>query len=264
VTYVPGSGNCGARTRAAASRSPRSKGLNKSARRAACGTTGRLPRSIVPLRQQEQWEAFQKMFVASRRKFLRMAYAVLRNREDAEDAVQDALLSAHLHLRTFEGRSALKTWFGRIVLNASFMIRRKRKPSEIDFQPESSTADDTPWMERIRASEPDPEMLCAENETLEWIDVLLGKMSPMLRQAFTMTYFDEIPIQQAGALLGVTPGTFKSRLFRARRHLMSLAQRSLVTPIRRATRSPFFRCRTDFQALAAKRMEISSQGIAFS
>jgi RNA polymerase sigma-70 factor (ECF subfamily) len=188
----------------------------------------------------------------------------LRNKEDAEDAVQDALLSAYVHLRTFEGRSALTTWFTRIVLNASFMIRRKRKPSEIDLHPESSTTDGTPWMERIPASEPDPEMLCAEEETLDLIDVLLGQMSPMLRQAFTMTYLDEIPIKQAGALLGVTPGTFKSRLFRARQHLMNLAQQSLVAPIRRATRSPFFRSKTDFQALDAKRTEISSQGIAFS
>jgi RNA polymerase sigma-70 factor (ECF subfamily) len=47
-----------------------------------------------------------------------MAYTILRNKEDAEDAVQDALLSAYVHLRAFEGRSALTTWFSRIVLNA--------------------------------------------------------------------------------------------------------------------------------------------------
>ena len=54
--------------------------------------------------------------LASREQFLRMAYVVLRNREDAEDALQDALISAYKHLRSFEGRSALKTWFTRVVL----------------------------------------------------------------------------------------------------------------------------------------------------
>jgi acyl-CoA synthetase (AMP-forming)/AMP-acid ligase II len=52
-------------------------------------------------------EAFQQMFVAYRPKFVAMAHSILRNREDAEDAVQNAFLSGHSHLRSFEGRSAL-------------------------------------------------------------------------------------------------------------------------------------------------------------
>jgi DNA-directed RNA polymerase specialized sigma24 family protein len=98
-----------------------------------------------------------------------MAYTILRNKEDAEDAVQDALLSAYVHLRAFEGRSALTTWFSRIVLNASFMIRRKWKSSHIEFFPEPSTNDDTSWIEKVPTSEPDPEISCTEGETLEFI-----------------------------------------------------------------------------------------------
>jgi len=64
-------------------------------------------------------EAFQEMFVAYRPKFVAMAHSILRNREDAEDAVQDAFLSGYRHLRSFEGRSAITTWFTRIVLNAA-------------------------------------------------------------------------------------------------------------------------------------------------
>ena len=67
------------------------------------------------------------MFVASRPKFVAMARGILRNREDAEDAVQNSFISGYLHLRSFEGRSALSTWFTRIVLNAALMIQRKRK-----------------------------------------------------------------------------------------------------------------------------------------
>src|SRR5215469_12385955 len=72
-------------------------------------------------------EVFEQMFVASRKQFVAMAYSILRNTEDAEDAVQNAFLSGYLHLRNFQGRSALKTWFTRVVLNAALMIRRKRK-----------------------------------------------------------------------------------------------------------------------------------------
>ena len=209
-------------------------------------------------------DALQEMFLASRPKFVGIAYSILRNKEDAEDAVQDAVLSAYVHLRNFEGRSAFTTWFTRIVLNAALMILRKRTNSRISSLPDPSMSDEIPWTERIPASQPDPEMVCAEGETLQLIDVLLGKMSPVLRQSFTMTYCDEMTSREACTLLGVSVGTFKSRVFRARRHLMALAQRSLVAPIRRAAQSPISFDRVDFRAHSARSAEISFLEMAFS
>ena len=208
-------------------------------------------------------EALQEMFLASRPKFVGMAYSILRNKEDAEDAVQDAVLSAYVHLRNFEGRSAFTTWFTRIVLNAALMILRKRTNSRIDTLPESPSGE-IPWTERIPASKPDPEMVCAEGETFQLIDALLAKMNPVLRQAFTMTYYHEMSSREACTLLGVSIGTYKSRVFRARRHLMALAQRSHVAPIRRAAHSPFSFDRLDFHALATRPAEISSPEMALS
>jgi RNA polymerase sigma-70 factor, ECF subfamily len=209
-------------------------------------------------------DALQEMFLASRPKFVGIAYSILRNKEDAEDAVQDAVLSAYVHLRNFEGRSAFTTWFTRIVLNAALMILRKRTNSRISSLPDPCISDENPWTERIPAPQPDPEMVCAEGETLQLIDVLLGKMSPVLRQSFKMIYYDEMSSREACTLLGVSVGTLKSRVFRARRHLMAQAQRSLVTPIRRAAHSPFSFDKADFQALTARVAEISSPEIAFS
>jgi RNA polymerase sigma-70 factor, ECF subfamily len=209
-------------------------------------------------------DALQEMFLASRPRFVGIAYSILRNREDAEDAVQDAVLSAYVHLRNFEGRSAFTTWFTRIVLNAALMTLRKRTNSRISSLPESSTSDEVSWTERIPTSQPDPEMVCAEGETLQLIDILLGKMSPALRQSFTMTYYDELTSREACALLGVSIGTFKSRVFRARQHLMHLAQRSLVAPIRRAAHSPFSFDKVDLRAFAARPAEIASPEVAYS
>jgi len=267
LTYSTRSANSGARTcfRAVESRLQFSERQNKSARPTSRGPAGHSSRSFGRAQPQgPEWEAVQEMVLAARPRFLRVAYAILRNKEDAEDAVQDALLSACLHLRTFEGRSALTTWFTRIVLNAALMIRRKRKPSWMDPLPEPNTTDDTPWTERIPASQPDPEMVYAEEEIFRQIDVVLGRMSPVLRQAFTMTYYDEMSSREACALLGVSTGTFKSRLFRARRHLMDQTQRSLLAPIGGATQSPFSFGKVDFQPLAARSAEISSPEIAFS
>jgi len=267
VNYPSTSANCGGRARVGAtdSRSRFSRELNNIARPASRGLATYRSRRFVRTRPEgQEWEALQEMFLTSRPRFIGLAYAILRNREDAEDAVQDALLSAYLHLRAFEGRSALTTWFTRIVLNAALMIRRKQKNTRIDPLPESCVADGTPWTEKIPASQPDPEMVYAEEETFQRIDVLLGKMSPALRQAFTMTYYDEMSHEEAGALLGIATGTFKSRVFRARQHLMNRTQRPLVAPIRRAKHSPFSSGKIDFQTLAARPAEISSPEIAFS
>jgi RNA polymerase sigma-70 factor (ECF subfamily) len=181
--------------------------------------------------------AFEEMYAASRSKFVAIAYAILRNREDAEDAVQNAFLSGYLHLRSFEGRSALRTWFTRIVLNAALMIQRKRKPSTIQLLPENSNSREFNWAENIPASEPDPEMVHAERETFECINGILGKMKPALRQAFTMTYYDELSGPEACSVLGVSAGTFKARLFRAKRQVLNQAERALVAPIHKKTLS---------------------------
>ena len=56
----------------------------------------------------------------------RTALAILRNKEDAEDAVQDALCRAYIRLQSFQGKSSLSTWLTRIVINSALMIRRRR------------------------------------------------------------------------------------------------------------------------------------------
>jgi hypothetical protein len=59
-------------------------------------------------------------------------------------------------------------------------------------QPETSTSDDGRWIQRITASQPDPEMVYWERETFEFINAVLGKMKPAPRQALTMTYYDAL------------------------------------------------------------------------
>ena len=214
-------------------------------------------------KEGHEWEAFEEMIQCSRPRFVGLAYTILRNKEDAEDAVQDALVSAFRHLPGFEGRSALSTWFTRVVLNAALMIRRKRKPRRIEPIPESASAEKTSVMEMIPDPQPDPEMACAKKETLQLIDALLGTMSPVLRQAFKMTYYDEMSCEQGGALLGVATGTFKSRVFRARQHLMYHAQRTLGASIPRNPCSSFCSPGDESVTIDARSAEISTPEIAF-
>jgi RNA polymerase sigma-70 factor, ECF subfamily len=189
-----------------------------------CGWRG----DIFKTPDERNWSAFERMYAGSRRSFVTMAYGILQNKEDAEDAVQDALVSSYVHLSSFKGRSALKTWFTRIVINAALMIRRKRKPAEMDSEPEWAIHASSHWMEAIPSPEPDPETSCGKSETLRVIEELIAQLRPTLRQALTLSWFKEIPVGKAPALLGVSTATFKARLFRARRQLISQARRSLT------------------------------------
>src|ERR1700688_451572 len=142
------------------------------------------------------------------------------------------------------------------------MCGRKQKSSWMSPRPETSTSDDARRTERIRSSQPDPEMDYAERETFQFVNEALGKMKPALQQAFIMTYFDEMSGAEARALLGVSTAAFKSRLFRARRQLLNQVQRMRAAPIRSAT--PSLADKNPFQPLAAKQPEIGSLEVSFS
>ena len=173
-------------------------------------------------------DVFEQMFVASRKQFVAMAYSILRNTEDAEDAVQNAFISGYLHLRNFQGRSALKTWFTRVVLNAALMIRRKRKPVQLVSAPEWATENGNKWMDGIPSPEPDPEMCWAKSEALGLIEELTAQLKPRLRAAFLMYYGNDMSVSEARTMAGVSVSTFKARLFRARRQVIREAKRALL------------------------------------
>jgi RNA polymerase sigma-70 factor, ECF subfamily len=234
VTYALGTTSSGGQSHevVAGRRLPKFRTLKKSVRSSTSKTTSCGAHGLAVTQEEVLTkEALEEMFVVSRKRFLAIAYSILRNREDAQDAVQEAFLSAYRHLRSFEGRSALRTWLTRIVMNAALMMQRKLKPSAVRALSESGFSHDDGWTETIPDSQPDPERIHAERETLQLIDGILEKMKPMLRQAFTMAYFNELSGAEACAVLGVSSGTFKARLFRARRQLMAQTQRTVLTPM---------------------------------
>jgi RNA polymerase sigma-70 factor (ECF subfamily) len=224
---------------------------NRNAQIKERGLHGNTNRSPEPVKQGAI-EAFQEMFLAARPRFVKMAWGILRNNADAEDAVQNACVSAYVHLHAFEGRSNIKTWFTRILINAALMLRRKRASPVIGQHMETGEDDEASWMEKIPVSTPDPEQAYAREERFELIDGALATLKPVLRQAFKMTYYDEISAREACAVLGISPGTFKARLLRARRRLPREVQRKLVPRVRRMARSVAVAKRVPLQALAVR------------
>ena len=181
-------------------------------------------------------EALEEMYSELRHRFTAIAYSILGNKEDAADAVQDALLSAYLNLRNFEGRSKLATWFTRIVVNSSLMLLRKRKTARLRFVPESSDSTVDSWIEQIPEIRPDPEMIYAAEETSQIVDELLGGTSSLLSEAFRLRHFEGLSNKEAATKLGIPFATFKSRAARAQRFLARNMNPALIAALLRPTR----------------------------
>jgi RNA polymerase sigma-70 factor, ECF subfamily len=162
-----------------------------------------------------------ELFLTSRKRFVRIAYRILENNEDAEDAVQDAFLSACRHLRKFEGRSALTTWLTRIVMNAALMARRKRKSARNSCR--EMDAPMSSFAETVPDTSPNPELAYSRAESYEILEAHMKKLNPLLREAIVTTYYDELSVIEASSALGVSLGTYKARLFRGRRLLQQRA-----------------------------------------
>ena len=178
---------------------------------------------VAPTRTDAlQQNILQELFLTSRKRFVRIAYRILGNNEDAEDAAQDAFVSACRHFGKFEGRSALTTWLTRIVMNAALMVRRKQKNSapwpfhEMDAAMSS-------FAETVPDTQPNPELAYSRAESYEILEAHLKELNPLLREAVLTTYYDELSVIEASSAVGVPPGTYKARLFRGRRLLQERA-----------------------------------------
>jgi RNA polymerase sigma-70 factor (ECF subfamily) len=230
VTYASTAINFVTRTNPAVSKSlPAFRTRKKTLRSTHCEPPLYQSRHVSATQQSDAVakNTFKEMFVASRPKFVAVAQRIVRNGEDAEDAVQNAFISGFRHLHGFDGRCALTTWFTRIVMNSALMILRKRRLGE------NAHCQEVAWIENIPSSQPYPETVYTARQTLEIIEGILEKMKPLLRQAFTMTYFDELSSSEACALLRVPLGTFKARLRRARLQVYDQTERALTAPLRR-------------------------------
>ncbi|MCU1341475.1 MAG: polymerase, sigma-24 subunit, subfamily [Candidatus Acidoferrum typicum] len=156
----------------------------------------------------------------------RVAFRRLRNVQDAEDAVQDALLSACKHISQFEGRSQLSTWLTSIVTNAAGMKIRQTSRLEIVSldQSQSQENDGATFANKLKDIRPNPETICAKNEMDETFRRALAQLSPKLRDAIQM-YLDGISTREAANALGITTHAVKSRVRRGRAMLNLLLNR---------------------------------------
>jgi RNA polymerase sigma-70 factor (ECF subfamily) len=152
----------------------------------------------------------------------RVALRRLRNVEDAEDAVQDALLSAYKHISQFEGRARLSTWLTSIVTNAARMKLRRHSQYEMVSLDQNQENAGAKLANELRDVRPNPETVCARTEMDETLQQALAQLSPKLRDAIQMRDLDGFSTRETANALRISTNALKSRLTRGRANLSLL------------------------------------------
>jgi len=145
----------------------------------------------------------------------RTVLRITKNREDAEDAMQDAWMKAFIHIDTFEGRAAFATWFTRIAINCALMILRKRR-GHIELSLTDGPSDETYEIPVIVEPSRGPEEQCLRSEKAAFVRQAMKRLPASLGTAIQFQYANEMSIQDIAATLGITVSAAKSRLTRAR------------------------------------------------
>ena len=177
-------------------------------------------------------EAVRLITGRNNQRLYRTAWSILKNRAEAEDAVQSAYLNAFAAIEQFEGRSLLSTWLTRIVVNEAFGRVRavRRRAAQLDA---SSIVDLDHYRETLMqgsATYDRPDGALAREQVRLMLEAAVAKLPQEFRTVFVLREIEGMSVEETAETLDLVPATVKTRLLRARLRL-----REVLAPEVRAT-----------------------------
>lgn len=165
-------------------------------------------RSLIEKTLEGDQRAFMELVSPYRTRLVRKAVSMLGNPQDAEDILQEALVTAYRALKSFRGESGIYTWLYRIVVNKcrDFHRSKKNAPSDSLDAVAFMIQDDRIDLEKNLELSAESSYLIQQINTLE----------KRYREILVMRYFDDLSYQEIASVLEIQVGTVKSRLFKAR------------------------------------------------
>jgi RNA polymerase sigma-70 factor, ECF subfamily len=149
----------------------------------------------------------------------RRIHSITRNREDAEDALQDTFLHAFAALNSFQGKSQFSTWLTRIAINAALMtIRRRRSRPEVPIEQRSEFGDDIASFD-IADVALNPEQVCLRKQQYYSMLRAIERLDPKSRSVVAFWVSKGCSMREAAHSLNLSLATVKSRVYRARKRL---------------------------------------------
>ncbi|WP_299529619.1 RNA polymerase sigma factor SigM [uncultured Streptomyces sp.] len=161
-------------------------------------------------------DAFSELVRRHRDRLWAVALRTLGDREEAADAVQDALVSAFRSAHTFRGQSAVTTWLHRITVNAC--LDRVRKAASRRTTP----VDDTDRLDQLLEPHESAEAPAERQDLHRELQRALATLPPEQRASLVLVDMQGYPVAEAARMLDVPTGTVKSRCARGRARLLPL------------------------------------------
>ena len=180
--------------------------------------------------------AFDELVRRYRDRVYRLSYKILRNEDDAAEALQDAFLSAYRGLKKFKAESTFSTWLYRITTNASLMKYRKRRDNVVSLEQTQNPGEGVAAMQLPDWSQqPLDELLDAETrQVMEEGKALLDED---LRTVFTLRDEEGLSNAEVAEILDLSVAAVKSRLHRARLRLRDRLSRYFADRLTRRDRA---------------------------
>jgi RNA polymerase sigma-70 factor (ECF subfamily) len=163
--------------------------------------------------------AFEEIWRTHAKQMLRITQRITNNREDAEDALQDSFLRAHIYLHSFDGRSSLATWLTRIAVNSSLMILRKRSATaQLSIDDAGDRAGNAQFV-AIADGSPSPEAQFEQSERRATLRLGIRGLPPATRQALEIQVLEDRTVKETAEKMQLSISATKSRIFHAKASL---------------------------------------------
>jgi RNA polymerase sigma-70 factor (ECF subfamily) len=147
-----------------------------------------------------------------------LALRIVRNKEEAEDVLQDTFLTVVAKLHTFDGRSSFFTWLYRIATNSALMLLRKKKIRRANFMDNDFDPDNSEVHNMVDWSQ-DPSVDVTNTEIRERIEEALETLKEKYRTVFVLRDIEELSTRETSQIMNISEENVKVRLLRARQYL---------------------------------------------
>jgi RNA polymerase sigma-70 factor (ECF subfamily) len=177
-------------------------------------------------------DAVRYVITGNNQRLFRTAWSILKDRGEAEEALQSAYLSAFGNIGAFEGRSSLTTWLTRIVINEALGRRRAAERRRRQLEQEGVTVLDSYRENLMRGSEAEaPDVALAREQLRKLLEQAVADLPDAFRTVFVLREIEGLSCEETGAILEVPVQTVKTRLFRARRRLKEALAPEVATAL---------------------------------
>lgn len=173
--------------------------------------------------------AFDELVNLYQPRMLRTSLRMLRNMDDAEDAVQQAFVSAWQNLDKFRGDASFSTWITRITLNEALTALRRRKRQFVELTEASADQVESVNPLHVSGSE-DPEQSVLRREREQLLHGSLQSVKPGYRQAMKLRLLEDLSLEEIAQRLRLPVNTVKIHLYRGRQAMKTFLQQKMSMP----------------------------------